>query len=52
MKKAVKWLLIIIAVVWVMNDPTGAAALVHWAIGEVESMARTLSTLTAGISGH
>ena len=52
MKKALRYLLIAIVVVWVMNDPTGAAALVHWAIGEVESMARTVSTLAAGISGH
>jgi hypothetical protein len=52
MKKAAKWLLIIVAVVWVMNDPTGAAALVHWAIGAIQSMAHSLSTLASGISSH
>jgi hypothetical protein len=52
MKNVAKWLLIAIVVVWVMNDPTGAAALVHWAIGAIQSMARSLSTLASGISSH
>jgi len=52
MKNAVKWLLIAIVVVWVMNDPTGAAALVHWAIGAIQSMAHSLATLASGISSR
>lgn len=50
MKKAARWLLIAIVVVWVMNDPTGAAALVHWGVTAIQHMARSLSTLAAGLS--
>ena len=50
MKKALHWLLIAIVVVWVMNDPTGAAALVHWGVGAIQSAAHSLATLASGIS--
>jgi hypothetical protein len=50
MKKAARWLVIAIVVVWVMNDPTGAAALVHWGAATIQHMARSLSTLASGLS--
>ena len=50
MKKALRYLLIAVVVVWVMKDPTGAAALVHWGVAGIQSMARSLSTLASGLS--
>jgi hypothetical protein len=50
-KKAVRYLLIAVVVVWVMKDPTGAAALVHQGVAVIESAAHSLSTLASGLSG-
>ena len=50
MKKAARWLIIAIVVVWVMNDPTGAAALVHWGVGAIQNMTHSLATLASGLS--
>ena len=50
MKKAVRYLLLAVLVVWVMKDPTGAAALIHQAIAAIQAAARSLSTLANGLS--
>ena len=50
MKKLVRWLVIAVLVVWVMTDPTGAAALVHHGVAAIQSAARSLSTLANGLS--
>jgi hypothetical protein len=48
-KKAVSYLVIAV-LVWVMKDPTGAAALVHYGVAALQSAARSLSTLATGLS--
>ena len=50
MKKAVRYLVIAVLVVWVMNDPTGAAALIRQGVAVLQSAARSLSTLASGLS--
>jgi hypothetical protein len=41
-KKALTWLAIAIAVIWVMHNPTGAAALAHHAAHALTTLATHL----------
>ena len=50
MKKAVRYLLLAVLVVWVMKDPTGAAALIHQGVAAIQAAARSLSTLATSLS--
>lgn len=50
MKRIVRYLVIAVVVVWVMTDPTGAAALVHHGVAAIQSAARSLSTLATSLS--
>jgi hypothetical protein len=49
-KKAVRYLLLAVLVVWVMKDPTGAAALIHQGVAAIQAAARSLSTLATSLS--
>lgn len=42
MKTALTWLAIIIAVIWITNDPTGAAADLRHALTALTAFARAL----------
>jgi hypothetical protein len=48
-KKAVRWLVIAVIVVWVFQDPAGAAALAHQILSGLTHAARSLSRLAAGL---
>ena len=50
MKKAIRYLVIAVLVVWVMKDPTGAAAVVHQGVAAIQAAAHSLSTLATGLS--
>jgi len=49
MKKLARYLVIAVLVVWVMTDPTGAAAVVHSAITGIQSLAHSLSAFAASV---
>jgi hypothetical protein len=49
-KKAVRYLVIAVLVVWVMTDPTGAAAIAREAITGIQAAAHSLSTLAASFN--
>ena len=49
-KKVVRYLVIAVLVVWVMTDPTGAAAVVRHGIAAIQAAAHSLSTLATGLS--
>ncbi len=49
MKRIVRWLLIAVLAVWLIKDPSGAAALIRAALSAVEHAARSLSALAAGL---
>ena len=49
MKTVVKWVLIVIAGLWVIQDPAGAAALLHQAIDALKHAAQSLSQLASGL---
>jgi hypothetical protein len=50
-KRIVRYLVIAVVVVWVVKDPTGAAALVHHGVAAFEAAARSLSTLVTSLTG-
>jgi hypothetical protein len=48
-KKAVRWLVVAVAVAWLVQDPAGAAALAHRAVLAVSHAAHALSVLASGL---
>jgi hypothetical protein len=48
-KRIVRWLLIAVVAVWVLNDPASAAALARDALALIEHAARSVSALAAGL---
>ena len=50
MKRAVRYLVIAVVVVWVVKDPTGAAALARHGVAGLQAAARSLSTLATSLS--
>ena len=49
MKKLIRWLMIAVAVIWVVQDPSAAAHLAHQVLSWLTSAAHSLSTLAAGL---
>ena len=49
MRKALTWLAIIIAVLWVVKDPTGAALLAHHFAAFLGQAATSLGTLASSL---
>jgi hypothetical protein len=49
MKRIVRWLLIAVLALWVLRDPSGAAALARDVMAAAGHAARSLSALAAGL---
>jgi len=50
-KKAATWALIAVLVIWLINDPTGAAALAHNAAHALSRAASALTSITSSFGG-
>jgi hypothetical protein len=48
-KKIIRWLVIAVVVVWVIQDPDGAAALAHQAMTGLTHAAHSLSRLAGAL---
>jgi hypothetical protein len=48
-KKAVRWLVIAVVVVWVIQDPAGATALAHRAVAALAHAAHSIAVLASGL---
>jgi hypothetical protein len=48
-KKGIRWLVVVVAVVWVLQDPSGAAHLAHQIAAWLTHAAHSLSTLGSGL---
>jgi hypothetical protein len=49
MKKYATWLLLAVAGMWVVKDPTGAAALAHTALNALSRAATALGSLASNL---
>jgi hypothetical protein len=50
-KRIVRYLVIAVVLMWVVTNPTGAAALVHHGVADLQAAAHSLSTFATSLTG-